>query len=121
MISIVSFLLPFNGHFFSHFGIFFSLRFIQHFSQATITCNSHNSLSRQICIMCQMTRKIFGTQLILRIQSLFCQIVTPNGQCFPMFCCIVCVPIGNGNCGCHYQHIPCLFHRHILLISLSVC
>ena len=122
MISVIGSPFPLNGHSFSHFGKFLGLlRLIQHFGQATITGNRHNGFGRKIGIVRQMSRKIFGAQLIFRIHTCLGQIIAPSRQDFPMFCRIVCIPIGNSDRSRHNQHIPRFFHRHISLISLPIC
>ncbi|MPN13588.1 hypothetical protein SDC9_160910 [bioreactor metagenome] len=70
--------------------------------------------------MGKMTGKIIGTQLVVRIQPFFHQVIGPGSKYLPMFCRIIGVSFHLGNSGGQDKHIPRFLHRHISPISLSV-
>ena len=70
--------------------------------------------------MGKVSGEVIGTELVLRIESLFHQIVGPGGEHFPMFGRIAGIALYGSNGSRKNQHVSTLLNRHITSVNLSV-
>ena len=122
MITLAGHAFPFAGHIFGNGYVFVCyIIHAQHACHFTVTGDTHYGFQRQVSIMCPVTGKVVCTELILWIESILHQVVSPDSQQIPVFLGIVGISFYHGNgCGKN-NHVTTFFYRHVSAIYLSVC
>ena len=121
VVAVIGHLLPLGSHLAGLFGIALChVAHAEHLGHASVGGDSEDGLDREVGVVGEVSRKIVRAELVLRVETLFDEVVGPRGECLPVLPCIVGIAFGSTEGRRHDQHVASLLDGHVATIGLAV-